>query len=67
MSVERFHSVSWHSRRTSSKARWKARVLGEVGVDGGRGTEEVEREGRTSGDDEVVGIREVSGTRLLGF
>jgi len=53
--------------QATSKARWKARVFGEVSVEGMRGTEEVEREGRTSGDDEVTGVREGPGTHLLGF
>jgi len=53
--------------RAASKARWKAKVLGEVGVEGTQGTEEVEREGHTSGDDEAAGIQEGPGTRLLGF
>jgi len=53
--------------RANSKARWKAAVLGEVGVEGIRGTEEVEREGRTSGDDEAAGIWEGPGTCRLGF
>jgi len=42
-------------------------VFGEAGVEGMQGTEEVEREGRTSGDAEGAGIRVEPGTRLLGF
>jgi len=53
--------------RAISKARWKARVLGEVGVEGMQGTEEVEWEGHTSGDDEAAGVQEEPGTRLLRF
>jgi len=40
-------------------------VFGDVGVEEMRGTEEVEREGHTSGDDEAAGVREEPGTRLL--
>jgi len=42
-------------------------VLGEVGVEGAQGAEEVEREGHTSGDDGAAGAQEEPGTRLLGF
>ena len=42
-------------------------MLGEVGVEGMRGTEDVEWEGHTSGDDEAAGVREEPGTHLLGF
>ena len=42
-------------------------MLGDVGVEGTRGAEEIEREGRTNGDAEAAGVREKPGTRLLGF
>jgi len=42
-------------------------VLGDVGVEGMRGAEEIEQEGCTSGDAEAAGIREEPGTHLLGF
>jgi len=42
-------------------------VLGDEGVEGARGVEEIEREGHTSGDNGVVGAQEGPGTRLLGF
>jgi len=42
-------------------------VLGDVGVEGMRGAEEIEWEGRTSGDAGAAGIWEEPGTRLLEF
>ena len=42
-------------------------MLGEAGVEGTRGAEEIEREGRTSGDSGAAGVREEPGTRLLEF
>ena len=54
-------------RAAASKARWKAKVFGEAGVEGARGTEEVEREGRTNGGDGAAGVQEEPGTCLLGF
>jgi len=49
------------------KARWKAQVLGDVGVEETGGVEEIEREGCTNGDDGAMGVREEPGTCLLGF
>jgi len=41
--------------------------LGDDGVEGTQGAEEIEREGHTSGDDGAMGIQEEPGTCLLRF
>ena len=42
-------------------------MLGDAGVEGTWGAEEIEWEGRTSGDDGAMGVWEGPGTCLLGF